>query len=81
MTYGRKSCKGHCKREHWEHKDKLTRYICNVYARGYKNCSVCKIFIIGIFNQCPCCGVALKCKPKSNKYRRVLNASLGVVYH
>lgn len=78
MTSGRKSCRGECERENWKYGAQTTRFKRHVYARGYKSCKVCEIFIKG-FTECPCCGLTLKKAPRNTKHRRVLNAKIGVV--
>lgn len=72
MTGGRKSCKGECQREHWIHLPATTRYLREVYERGYRRCRVCNLYITG-FLDCPCCGLTLKAKPRVTKYRRRYN--------
>lgn len=45
------------------------------YKNGYKRCNVCDLFITyeGLF--CPCCGMRLRVKPRSKKYKEKLNDS------
>lgn len=42
------------------------------YENGQKRCSICNIFIKWSGIRCPCCGTALRMKPKNSKKRQQL---------
>jgi hypothetical protein len=39
------------------------------YESGHKRCSVCEIYIVWPERNCPCCGIALRAKPRNAKGR------------
>lgn len=39
------------------------------YASGQKRCNPCEIYINWAGKSCPCCGVRLRTKPRSLKYK------------
>ncbi len=46
------------------------------YANGQKRCNVCEIFVNWDGNNCPCCGMLLRTRPKisilSNDYNEII---------
>ena len=37
------------------------------YANGQKRCNVCELFVNWDGNNCPCCGMLLRARPRSMK--------------
>ena len=61
-------CKGICKRyKAIKPSGKITRY-----GVGQKRCSVCDLFVEWDGNNCPCCGINLRTRPKGTKTREKL---------
>lgn len=58
------TCKGNCIKYVSNTKKKGGRYL-----NGQKRCQACEIFIIwnGLF--CPCCGIRLRTRPRTMKYK------------
>ena len=54
-----------------------------LYESGHKRCSCCEIYIIYDGGRCPCCGCALRAKPRNGKARSKLvefvNGKKGIV--
>ncbi len=41
------------------------------YASGQKRCNVCNIFLDWNGFWCPCCGMSLRTRPRTGKYKRM----------
>jgi len=39
------------------------------YELGHKRCSICEVYLIWDGRNCPCCGTALRKKPRNSKAR------------
>jgi len=48
------------------------------YELGHKRCSFCEIYIIWDGRNCPCCGTALRAKPRNAKGRDKIVQSIKV---
>ncbi len=48
------------------------------YESGHKRCSVCEVYIIWDGRNCPCCGTALRAKPRYAKGRDKIVQSITV---
>jgi len=66
-------CKGICIRHKAKHKGTGSRY-----ANGQKRCNYCGIYMIWNKRQCPCCGCALRTKPRFRKYKEKLRAYVAL---
>ena len=62
------TCKGICN----EYKSGKPFGINDRYQLGQKRCSVCEVFLNWDGKYCPCCGYALRTKPKGTKTRQRL---------
>jgi hypothetical protein len=40
------------------------------YANGQKRCNECGIFIMWEGVHCPCCGLSLRTRPRTRKYKQ-----------
>ncbi|MDH3618792.1 MAG: hypothetical protein OEM89_08720 [Nitrosopumilus sp.] len=41
------------------------------YANGQKRCNTCEIFLEWDGLWCPCCGLSLRTRPRTSKYKQV----------
>ncbi len=64
------ACIGICK----QYKAKKD-YQKSFYEMGFKRCSTCEIFINWEGNNCPCCGMGLRTKPKGTDGRHRMIAA------
>jgi predicted amidophosphoribosyltransferase len=48
------------------------------YELGQKRCSVCEVYLIWDKRFCPCCGTALRAKPRSSRGRNKMAQNLVV---
>ena len=39
------------------------------YESGHKRCSFCEVYIVWNGRNCPCCGMALRTKPRNSQSR------------
>lgn len=58
------SCKGICSRFKAKWGAHQFRY-----AGGQKRCNVCELFVKWEGHWCPCCGMSLRTRPRSRKYK------------
>lgn len=46
------------------------------YSNGQKRCNVCEIFLNWDGNWCPCCGMSLRTRPRTSKYKQIYHEQL-----
>ena len=68
-------CKGICKTPQYRDTHDIIMGK-NAYRLGYRRCSECEYYIKDMINNCPCCNIILKRKPRNNKSRRLYNKAM-----
>ena len=68
-------CKGICS----NHKAKSPNLMhSGRYELGQKRCSVCQVYLIWDKRSCPCCGTALRSKPRNSRDRNKMAQNIEV---
>ena len=48
------------------------------YELGHKRCSFCEVYLVWNGRNCPCCGTALRAKPRNSKAMDKIVANLKI---